>query len=54
MTILTLDFKLPSEFVKTATVGTANDWLIIQKSGEVEVSKIAATAVSVRASTAQG
>ncbi len=49
MTILTLSLKLPSEFVKTATVGTSSDWLIIQKSGETEVSKIAATAAAVGA-----
>ena len=49
MTVLTLSLKLPSEFVKTATVGTSSDWLIIQKSGETEVSKIAATAAAVGA-----
>lgn len=54
MTILTLDIKLPSEFAKTATVGTSADWLVIQKSGELEVSKIAAVPAAVGAAPAGG
>ena len=44
MTVLTLSATLPSEFVSTATVGTSADWLMIQKSGESYLRKIAASA----------
>ena len=54
MPILTLDLKLPSEFAKTATVGTSADWLVIEKSGEAEVSKIAAVPAAVGAAPAGG
>ena len=43
MSILTLSATLPSEFVTTATAGTSADWLVIQKSGESFLSRIAAT-----------
>ena len=45
-TVLSLNIALPSEFVHEATAGTASDWLVIQKSGEAYVSRIAATATA--------
>ena len=43
MSLVTLSATLPSEFVSTASVGTSADWLVIQKSGESFLSRIAAT-----------
>ena len=44
--VLSLNIALPSEFVYEATAGTASDWLVIQKSGEAYVRRIAATATA--------
>lgn len=44
--VLSLNIALPSEFASEATAGTASDWLVIQKSGEAYVRRIAATATA--------
>ena len=54
MTILTLSATLPSEFVSTATAGTSADWLVIQKSGESFLSRIAATPAACGAAALAG
>jgi hypothetical protein len=54
MTILTISASLPSELVTTATAGTSSDWLLIQKSGESVVSKIAAVPAACGAAALAG
>jgi hypothetical protein len=49
-----VSWTLPADLTKTATVGTADDWLIIQKSGESELSKIAAVPAAVGAAALAG
>lgn len=54
MTVLTLSVSLPSEFVHGASVGTINDWLIIQKSGDNYLSRIAASPSAFGAAAVEG
>jgi hypothetical protein len=54
MSLVTLSATLPSEFVTTATAGTSADWLVIQKSGESFLSRIAATPAACGAAALAG